>query len=235
MREYFLDLLNNLDKLAGLKQLDKIHASCGDDPGAAITEINRLLNGLVKVSEMFPLIPEADQKKIIDHMVISEEFPSLNANLIYKWLNRYKDRFIKPLPAEKPDPDKPPLTGEARQAALQKWLESLKGMEGMTARPMDQKEIEIEGKEWVSEIDRKAVSVGYKKTELEKIIDHDLHIQYIRENYDPITSKPKPGWISETEWRENLHKVSSTGSIRDQKDIQENAEDGADQGIRLPA
>lgn len=218
MREYFLDLLNNLDKLAGLKQLDKIHASCGDDRGAAITEINRLLNGLVKVSEMFPMIQEADQKKIIDHMVISEDFPSLNANLIYKWLNRYKDRFVKPLPEDKTEPAAPPLTGEARQAQLQKWLESLKGMEGMTARPMDQKEIEIEGKEWVSEIDRKAVSVGYKKTELEKLHDHELHIQYIRDNYDPHTAKPKPGWIPEDQWRKNLHQMSSAGDIPNQND-----------------
>ena len=82
---------------------------------------------------------------------------------------------------------------------------------------MDRKEIEIEGKEWVSEIDRKAVSVGYKKTEFEKLQDHELHIQYIRENYDPYTGKKKPNWIEESEWRKNLSKMPPAGEVPEKK------------------
>jgi transposase len=212
MREYFLDILNDLDKLAGLKQLDKIHAAAGDDRGAAITEINKLLNGLVRVSEMFPMIPEAEQKRIIDHAVIAEEFPSLNASVVYKWLARYKDKFIQ-IPQEPEKPQEPPLTGEARKAQLDKWLASLKGTENMTVRPMDRKEIATEGKEWVSEIDRKAVSVGIKKTSEQEINEREQHIQYIRENYDPYTGKPKPNWISEDQWRQNLSRVPEAREV----------------------
>lgn len=162
MREYFLDILNNLDKLAGLKQLDKIYAACGDDKGAAITEVNKLINGLVRASTMFPFIPEADQQKIIDHAVISEEFPSLNANVVYHWLNKHKDRYFKESHhVESPQPAAEPLTGEARQAKIQEWLKILGQMQNsmVTTGKMSPQEFKEKGKEWDSvEIERKAVS-----------------------------------------------------------------------------
>lgn len=32
------------------------------------------------------------------------------------------------------------------------------------------------------------------------VLKKELHIQYIRENYDAITAKPKPNWVEEREW-----------------------------------
>ena len=157
MREYFNDILNNLDTLAGLRQLENIYRSVGDDEGKAITEINKLLTALCNVSKLFPFIPETEQQKIINQAVISEDFPNLNANLVYKWLNRHKDKYFKESHHVPEAPPAPPLTGEARQAKLKEWLDKL----GATSQPvpkMSPDEIKQGGKEWVSAIDQKAVS-----------------------------------------------------------------------------
>ena len=46
-------------------------------------------------------------------------------------------------------------------------------------------------------------SAGYKiDGELEK--KHDLHIQWVRDNYDSFTGKPKKEWVSEAEWLKAL-------------------------------
>jgi hypothetical protein len=157
MRDFFLNLLNNLDKLAGLKQLDKIYAVHGNDILGAKKEIKILLDVLCNVSNQFPFIPEDDQQKIITQAVISEEFHSLNGNTLYKWLARHKDKYYREAHHEKKEETAEPLTGEARAAALKKWLDSLANTQQMIiAKKVD---AEKEGKEWVSEIERKAVSV----------------------------------------------------------------------------
>jgi FMN-dependent NADH-azoreductase len=205
MREFFLNLLNNLDKLAGLKQLDKIYAVHGEDLESAKSEINMLLRVLENVSKQFPFIPNHEQEKIINQAVVSEQFNSLNGNTVYHWLAKHKDKYFKESHHVPEQPTAEPLTGEARKAKLDEWLKSLANTEQLIiGNKMSRKEIEVEGKEWVSEIDRKSVSAGYKKTSEEELIEKDLHIQYIRENYDPYTGRPKPTWISESEWRERL-------------------------------
>lgn len=161
MREFFLNLLNNLDKLAGLKQLEKIYAAHGEDEVSAKEEINDLLNVLVRVSSQFPFIPRHEQEKIITQAVITDDFPSLNAHVVYTWLAKHKDKYFKESHhLEKNEVTSEPLTGEARQAKLQEWLKSLASTEQMiiSSKPISRKEIEAEGKEWASDIERKALS-----------------------------------------------------------------------------
>lgn len=40
----------------------------------------------------------------------------------------------------------------------------------------------------------------YTPPTAEQVRERELHLQYIRDNYDPITGKPKEGWIPESEW-----------------------------------
>jgi hypothetical protein len=42
---------------------------------------------------------------------------------------------------------------------------------------------------------------------------HDLHIQWIRENYDSFTGKPKKEWVSESEW---LKGKASSAELKDE-------------------
>lgn len=196
MREYFLDILNNLDTLAGLRQLDKIYAAAGDNPGAAITEINKLLTALCNVSKLFPFIPAAEQQKIINQAVISEEFPNLNANLVYKWLNRHKDKYFKESHHVPEAPAGPPLTGEEKQKWLDKWLVEVEKI-GKSAPLPKESSREME---WLRKRPVEMQELGYTPPSEEKVLAHDLHIEYLRENYDVYTGKPKEGWISENEW-----------------------------------
>lgn len=199
MREFFFDLLNELDKLRGLKQLEKIHTAFPDEKEAK-QEIKKLIDILCAVSDQFPFIHQNDQKKIIQHGVISDpEFIGLNAGIIYKWLFRNKDKYFKESHHVEHQREAKPLTGKEREEWIKKWNESL------AAFPMHKRlegeALEVEKKKvdglraWMSQkspipIDREFVSAA----ELEN------HRRYIRENYDKYTGKPLDTWISEEEW-----------------------------------
>jgi hypothetical protein len=124
MREYFLDLLQELDKLTGIKQWDRVQHD--------LEELNNLLDILVRTSQTFPLIPTDAQKSILSHAVISDgDFIGLNAKFVYKSLAAHKDRYFKEaahIPSEV-DPDWKPVEGEKRAEWLKKWNESLAGFD----------------------------------------------------------------------------------------------------------
>lgn len=159
MRSFFLNTLENLDKLAGLKQLDKIYAVHGEDLESAKNEIKVLLDVLCWVSSQFPFIPDNEQQKIVMQAVITEEFHSLNGNTLYKWLARNKDKFYKQShhQTKEEQPSDKPLTGEARDKMYETWLNSLANAQQMIIATK-RVDAEKEGKEWVSQIERKAVS-----------------------------------------------------------------------------
>jgi IMP dehydrogenase/GMP reductase len=76
---------------------------------------------------------------------------------------------------------------------------------GMTVIPrgMDPEKAAKEGAEWKSEVERKAVSVGYKPAmTAEDIQARELHMRYIQENYNARTGRPLQTWIPENEWLE---------------------------------
>lgn len=210
MRAYFLNLLNNLDKLAGLKQLDKIHALYPGNKEAVKKEINELLDACCNASSLFPFIPEEDQQKILTHFVITEEFPSLNAAMVYKALNRQKDKYYKESHHIEKQSD-PPLTGEARQKKLAEWLEALNATPvAQSVAPLENHEISNEKRkmqstiEWLKEKPKDWQI--HRKSSADELNAHDLHLEWIRENYHPHTAKPIEGWIPEKEWLEKRNK-----------------------------
>lgn len=66
-----------------------------------------------------------------------------------------------------------------------------------SVRGMTDKEIRAEGQE-------KPKFEPHPYTPLSLLEQKELHIQYIRENYDPYTGKKKTTWISEEEWLKNV-------------------------------
>lgn len=193
MRDFFLDLLNNLDKLTGLKQLEKLMAL--PDPKK---EINQLLDILCRTCEMFPLIPKDAQKSIISHYVVSDgELTSLNAKIVFKWLNANREKYFKEaahIPTE-PDPNWKPLEGEARAKWLAEWQKSLQGIGEGTPTISHVKQLEMSLP--------KKTATYHPVTTADDIMQKELHIQYIRENYDPITKEKRPTWLAEDEWLKN--------------------------------
>lgn len=186
MRAFFLNTLENLDKLAGLKQLDKIYAVHGEDLEGAKSEIKVLLDVLCRVSSQFPFIPDHEQEKIIMQAVITEEFHSLNANTVYKWLAKHKDRYYKQSHHMEQQEQKSaePLTGEARDKMYDTWLKSLANTEQMLIATK-RVDAEKEGKEWVSQIERKAVSTeidpNRKVYTIEQLRQRNERIRHLQE------------------------------------------------------
>jgi hypothetical protein len=190
MRDYFLSLLQNLDKLTGMKQYEKL-CQLRDYK----TEINTLLDILCRVCEHFQFIPDEAKKQIINDAVISDpEFIGLNAKFIAKSLNARKEFYLTKKDDVVISPDA--LTGEAREARLKEWEEALNKTEMMLTQRSD-----IYAK--VREEWKPKDGIEYKSTLTEQdILRRELHIQYVRENYHPVTREKLEHWMPEDQWIE---------------------------------
>lgn len=130
MRDFFIELLCDLDKTCGLQQYMKL---C--ELSNAKEEINALLDILCNTCNQFGMIPDETKKKIIfDSMMRDPEFKGLNARIIYKWLVGKNENYIK-IDAEVVPDDYKPLKGEARQEAIKRWGEALNKLTSAVTEP----------------------------------------------------------------------------------------------------
>lgn len=189
MRDYFLKLLQNLDKLTGMKQYEKL---CAMPEFKA--EINLLLDILCRVCDQFPYMPDDAKKRIIDTSVVTDgEFIGLNAKFVYKHLFANKDRYFKEAAHQETKPEDEPLTGEAMQAKIEWALaEIAKAQEPMKQRINPYKDMVQQYQPPAGE--------KYHRAPIEVDILQDLKIQYGREHTDKYTGKTLPGHPSFKEW-----------------------------------
>lgn len=178
MREYFLHLLQTLDKLAGIQQYHKLMQLPGWKK-----ELNTLLDILCRVCDQFPYIPDEAKKRIIDTNVVTDgEFIGLNAKCIYKYLQANKDRYFKELAHVETKPEDKPLEGEAFKKKTD-WViaELQKATEPMSARINPYKDIVVPT----------PVQKGLKYHPADPSVSRlqDLRIQYGREHTNKYTGK----------------------------------------------
>lgn len=194
MKQFFVELLKDLDKLTGIKQYDRLCQL----PNFR-DEINKLIEILCRVCDQYSFIPDEAKKQIISEAVIADpEFIGLNAKFIAKSLNVKREFYLG-----KPDdvvisPDA--LTGEAREQKLKEWAEALSKLESNVITRVDIYQTVRE--QWKPK----------EGTEKYKPVDHDLatkhqrHLEYVKTNYDPRTGKPLPEWLPEEKWLEEIEK-----------------------------
>lgn len=183
MRDYFKNLLQNLDKLTGMKQYEKLCQA--ENPKE---EIKTLLDILCRVCEQFPFIPDEAKKQIINDAVISDgDFIGLNAKFIAKSLNLKKEFYMNLKDDVVIHPEA--LTGEAREKRLQEWLKEINGM------PMLQKEDAFARIKAIQPVDGQ-VYTPHHQNEYER----QRHFDYIQDNFDSITGQKLPTSISEEEY-----------------------------------
>lgn len=198
MREYLFNILGNLDKLCGLKQIQKIYEAHNSKEEAKV-EINELLDVLCRVCNQFDYIPDQNKQDIINRNVLSDqEFIGLNGRILFKWFSKecgayYKDPVeeIK-LPAgiEKYEP----LTGEARQQKIDEWKKSLNAFQE-SVKP------DFSGTRMKANLNELPVLESYQSLSADELNAKELHIRYLRENYDPmVVGKKKECWVPEIEW-----------------------------------
>lgn len=125
----------------------------------------------------------------------------LHSAVIFGWMEFYLgekyDALIRKLDKEKDElykrPEKMPETG-AGYEEFKEWAKTLTIEK--TVRPMTTEEILQEGQ--AEPPKRKGSS--YQQLPPEEIKRRELHLQYIKENYDPRTADKLPTWIEESEW-----------------------------------
>ena len=201
MRQYFFNLLESLDKVAGIKQLDKIYQS-HDTVDDAKIEINLLIDELCSVCNRFDYIPRPDMKRIIhDGILMDPEFFGLNGRAVFRWLSKSCGAYYKePIEAVKlPEGVEKyePVTGEAREKWLQDWLKVLNKVDENVKPVLTN----ASGSKLKANLQELPETKGYRPPTAETVYLMQLHDAYIRENYDSITGKPKENWMSESEWQ----------------------------------
>lgn len=192
MRSYFLTLLQNLDKFTGMKQYEKLLQTPDYKK-----EINTLLDILCRVTDQFPYIPDADKQRIISDSVISDpEFIGLNAKIVSRWLNQKKDIFFKELAHQENESKDEPLTGEAMQQRIDEWLHAVNEIEDNFKV---EKSYHVVRDQWRP----KEGTPIYQPTRDTSILsNHQMHLEWIKANFDARTGKKLPEWMPENEWIE---------------------------------
>lgn len=189
MREFFYNLLQNLDKLTGMKQYEKLMQMDNYKQ-----EINSLLDILCRVTDQFTYIPEEDKKRIIQDAVIADqEFIGLNAKIVSKWLNQKKDIFFKEL-AHQEGPEFEPLTGEERQKRLDEWQQAFNSIE---VNFTSEKPYKIIREQWKP---KEGTPIYQPARDTSILANHQRHLDWVKANYDARTAKPLDNWMPEEEW-----------------------------------
>lgn len=194
MREFLFSTLRDLDKLAGLKQFNQL----AELPDSQV-QIKDLLDKIMFIVDQFKDIPDKAKQDIIYAGVLTDQnFYGLNAKVVYKWLVTEAHKY-KPKPVEEPvtEESKPLERGsEQYLKRLQEWEEALNKTEMMLTQRSD-----IYAK--VREEWKPKDGIEYKSTLTEQdILRRELHIQYVRENYHPVTREKLEHWMPEDQWIE---------------------------------
>lgn len=191
MREYFLGVLQNLDKLTGMKQYEKLLQTQDYK-----TEIKTLLDILCRVCDYYPFIPDENKQSIINDAILSDpEFIGLNAKFISKSLNSRAEHFRQASDTVTISSDA--LTGEERDKRLAEWMNAVNQAEAVMTQPAKSDYSFIQGYKPTDGREYKS------KTSIEDLLNHARHVEYIKQNYDVRTGKPLPTWISEDEFNKN--------------------------------
>lgn len=126
------------------------------------------------------------------------ELIRLDGPIVFSWMEAYMDekyRIIEEnLHKEKDEYYKTIIPVNSDRDWLGEWQKAVNQTEGV--RPVTQltpEEIKREGQE-------KPKANPHPSTTINEVRKKELHIQYIRENYDARTGDPLPTWIKESEW-----------------------------------
>lgn len=179
MKEFFKQCLENLEPIAGHRQLFYFQS---DPDGKKKMEVCIL--GMIESSKRFPYIPEEDQKKIISEaMITDQEYEALNSRVIWKWLNLHKDTYWGKRMTISEEEMMPKFTFDGKPIT-----------EEMKQIPSEEKV-----KEYVQEVTSNLAKVGLKvpqpsKEEIKAEELRDPYLNQLREQY-PTTAGTRQKFI----------------------------------------
>jgi hypothetical protein len=117
------------------------------------------------------------------------------------FLMKSPDLVVRPqlqqVEQKKDEPQEPIVTGEKRDEYINQWLQSVKEMKVVSSVPkLTHKEISDEG-DWLPK-----KPAPYPMCSEAEVIKIDLHIAYIKQNYDARTGEKLACWMPESEWKD---------------------------------
>lgn len=201
MRDFFKSELKTLQAKTGLRQYENLSAM----PDAEF-QFKILLDSMVMACNEFPYIPDADKKRIIQEQIVrDQDFTGLNSRVIWKWLNANKDYYWS-LDQTKQKPNSDMLkTFEELPDTLKKEIEAFKNklidspLKPVPTVTVDEIEA-IKREDKIKQEGHKALSLGYQPLSKNEIIKRKLHIQYVADNFNPVTGKPIDNFKEENVW-----------------------------------
>jgi hypothetical protein len=198
MKEFIEQCIKDQEAINGIRQLYFLEVDPDGERKLKIT-----IQGILRTCEQFPYIPQEAQKKIIsDQMVKDQDYDALNSRTVWKWFDKAKDVYWAK--AQEPVEEVKVLEplSEETQRMIRDWQADLLGLQPVPQissveidRLKDEDQARLAGA-W----HKKGTDLSQFQTDALKAEQKALHIQYIRENYDPITSKPLPTWKEESDW-----------------------------------
>ena len=133
MRDYFKILLENLHVITGLRQLEYLKDS----------EVSRLLDELLRVSNRFGYFSEKKKQSIIDNALLADEdLKKITPSKVYHWLSNAwqnldaatRQKYInKDFSGSKIKDDA--LVGQEAQHFIDKWRDSLNNLDYSRLKP----------------------------------------------------------------------------------------------------
>jgi hypothetical protein len=195
MKQFFKKCLEELELRAGIRQMHWLRQECADQADFD-KKVELLIGSMVRVTDKFDYIPEEMQKKyILLELEQDQNYDGLNSRVIWKWLDRHKSSHMTHSQFSEVDLSQGKFYDELKPETKQLVDDFLRGLSDSLAVPkMSKEEVEMNGQEKPT----RRASAYIPDPEIVKA--KELHIQYIRENYDAITAKPKPNWVEEREW-----------------------------------
>lgn len=198
MKEFIEQCIKDQEAINGIRQLYFLEVDPDGERKLKIT-----IQGILRTCEQFQYIPPEAQKKIIsDQMVKDQDYDALNSRTVWKWFDKAKDVYWAK--AQEPVEEVKELEplSEETQRMIRDWQADLLGLQPVPQissveidRLKDEDRARLEGKSV-----KKGTDLSQFQTDALKAEQKALHIQYIRENYDPITSKPLTTWKEESDW-----------------------------------
>lgn len=185
MREFFKSELKTLKAKTGLNQYENI-SSMTD----AKFQFKILLDSMVASCNEFNYIPDTDKKRIIQEQIIrDQDFTGLNSRVIWKWLNLNKDHYWTIFQMKQKPEAFEPCPPEKVDFYVKKLKESIEAIGNPKTSPQPP-----------SERFGESLTKGFIMLTPTEIERKELHIQYLRENYHPVTRDKLPNWKEESDW-----------------------------------
>jgi|SRR6185295_14786951 len=222
MREFLVNILKDLKRLTGVKQYEEI-ASNPNGKEAAQKELDALLEPMLEVCNLYPYISDIDKQKIIRAKVISaKEFYGLNARFVKLAFEEVKDIYYRESGyietnalLNVKESNAVPLgeCSEETQRLVKEMTAKLAAGGIQKITPVNDHELKSIQTEDELRVKKTALSTSYKQPSENEILKRQLHLEWIKENINPLT-KELIG-MDETEWLLNKGYFIENSELKD--------------------